>query len=285
MTSFAQWYISKLKTRPLFTNLVSSVVLMTAGDVMAQGIEKHRDIPGHDLAEAPSVEGVPMDRRLHMRPYGRPLEEDDESLSPVLYTTTAWKWRESSLGALANELKELDYFRTATMIGWSVGYMTPVFLALFRFMDRMFPQKTAATIGARVLGSFIVSIPTNGIFFLYGTSVHHVAEWIALRQDWREELEEFGLDGATVDYIVQNGPAFDFEMMMAKGKLKVETELFNTVSASAKAWIPINFVNFALVPSHLRPLVFMVASVFWNCYLSLVQHRDVAIPSMEAPAS
>ena len=243
---------------------------MTIGDVMAQEIERHH-VPGHELAEAPSVEGVPDNQRLHMKPYGRLIEEGDE-----------WKWRESTQLAwngLQKDLEELDYFRTATMIGWSVGYMTPVFLYFYRVLDRIFPKRTAATIGARVFASFVVSIPTNAIFFMYGTSVHHVAEWIALREGWKEELQDFGLEESTVEHIMDNGPPFDFEMMMAKGILKVKSELVNTIAASAKAWIPINFFNFALVPSHLRPLVFMMASVFWNCYLSLVQHRDVALPS------
>jgi len=287
MTGFLQWYLRNLKTRPFFTNLSSGVVLMTAGDVMAQAIERHSNVPGHELAENPSVEGVPQNQRLHMRPYGRPLEEEGEHSESALYNAETWKWRESTqlvLNSIRTEVEDLDYFRTATMIGWSVGYMTPVFLYLYRLFDRMFPQKTPATICARVFGSFVVSIPTNAIFFMYGTSIHHVAEWIAVREDWREELQDFGLDQSAVDHIMDNGPPFDFEMMLAKGVLKVESELVNTISASAKAWIPINLFNFALIPSHLRPLVFMTASVFWNCYLSLVQHRDMALPSMEAAA-
>lgn len=283
MVGFLQWYIRNLKTRPMLTNLGSGVVLMTLGDVMAQEIER-QDVPGHELAEGPSVQGAPQNQRLHMRPYGRPLEEEEHS-SSVLYTGETWKWRETTqltLNAIKTELEELDYFRTVTMMGWSVGYMTPVFLYFYRFLDRIFPQRTAATIFCRVFGSFVVSVPTNALFFVYGTSVHHVAEWIAVREDWREELQDFGLDESTVEEIMATGPPFDFEMMTAKGVLKVKSELFNTVSASAKAWIPINLINFALVPSHLRPLVFMTASVFWNCYLSLLQHRDCALPSTDA---
>lgn len=283
MTGFLQWYIRNLKTRPMLTNLGSGVVLMTVGDVMAQQIERHQQVPGHELAEAPSVEGIPQNQRLHMRPYGRPSEEEEEehSISVLYKGGTSWQWRESAelaLNSLKLELEELDYFRISTMIGWSVGYMTPVFIHFYRLMDRAFPQRTAATIGARVFGSFLMSIPTNAMFFMYGTSVHHAAEWIAVREDWREELQDFGFDEAVVNEIMDKGPPFDVDMMLAKGVLKVESELWNTVSASAKAWIPINFFNFTLVPSYLRPLVLMTASVFWNCYLSLVQHRDVALP-------
>ena len=42
MAGFTQWYIRNLKVRPLATNLVSGVILMTTGDVLAQRIEKQR---------------------------------------------------------------------------------------------------------------------------------------------------------------------------------------------------------------------------------------------------
>jgi len=74
-------------------------------------------------------------------------------------------------------------------------------------------------------------------------------------------------------------PPFDMDMLLSKARLKIETELVSTVKTSAQIWVPINFFNFTLVPNHLRPFGLLFFSVFWNCYLSLVQHRDVPLPT------
>jgi hypothetical protein len=247
---------------------------MTTGDVLAQQIEKRRRdaTDGLEVAETSSSDH----RALHTRPLRLPLE----SQSALFYSNhqETWNiWRESASQAVYSlwaELEELDKFRLMTMIGWSVCYMTPFFVYFYRFLDKIFPQATVATIGARMFGSFLISIPTNALFFMYGSSVNHVAEWNSLREEWRQELKNFALDESTVRGIMNHLPPLHVESMVAKGVSKVEAELVDTISISAKAWIPINFVNFALVPPHLRPVVFSTASVFWNCYLSLAMYAQ-----------
>ena len=63
--------------------------------------------------------------------------------------------------------------------------------------------------------------------------------------------------------------------LLPKIKLKLQHELIPTVTNSAKMWIPINAFSFGILPSHLRPFCLSFFSVFWNCYLSLVQYRDI----------
>ena len=153
--------------RPLATNLVSGVVLMATGDVLAQRIEKQRVQVPDSLNEAVGTcSSVPQGQHaLHTRPLRLPLE----SHSALFYSNheETWnRWRESAsvaVESLQTELQELDKFRLMTMIGWSVCYMTPFFVYFYRFMDKIFPQQTVATIGARVFGSFLVSIPTNAL--------------------------------------------------------------------------------------------------------------------------
>jgi len=72
-------------------------------------------------------------------------------------------------------------------------------------------------------------------------------------------------------------PPFDLPLMCSTIYEKLSTELLKTVGTSAVFWIPINYLNFTHIPTHLRPVTLMVCSVFWNCYLSLAQHRDVTI--------
>jgi hypothetical protein len=292
-----KWYLSKLKSRPIVTNLISSAVLMSVGDILAQMLERHH------VGENPDVQKVPLQRRLSLRRYGthnniNDRVDDDEEEDRLRKHIERVRRRPSSSEAehgwqqsvraqklwdeVREGVKDLDGYRTLSMSGWAAGFMTPFFMSLYRFYDHLFRVNTYPSIIAKVAMTFVASIPVNALFFVYGTSVHHTAEWLALRRDYREELWDLGLDTIEITAILQaDGPPFDMEMLVSKSELKITTELYNTMKTSAKAWIPINFLNFAFVPAHLRPLVFALCSVGWNCYLSLVQHRDLALPPDE----
>jgi hypothetical protein len=114
-------------------------------------------------------------------------------------------------------------------------------------------------IGARVTLSFILSGPINAAFYVYGTAVHHTTEW------WLLEVPYYN--------------DFEWDQLWAKALLKLETELPQTMIASGSCWIPINLFTFTYVPPHLRPLSLMFFSIFWNCYLSLSQHKDLVLPT------
>jgi hypothetical protein len=43
-------------------------------------------------------------------------------------------------------------------------------------------------------------------------------------------------------------------------------------------WCPVNFCNFYWTPPQYRILTVSVSAVFWNCYLSVVQHEYVNEP-------
>ena len=108
-----------------------------------------------------------------------------------------------------------------------------------------------------------------------------------IQETHMEEIEEEEATNAAMEEIRRRfflplpdrPPPYDLDMLLSKARLKIETELISTVKTSAQVWVPINFVNFAIVPNHLRPFGLLFFSVFWNCYLSLVQHRDVPLPA------
>lgn len=73
--------------------------------------------------------------------------------------------------------------------------------------------------------------------------------------------------------------------MVTNAKLKIEAELWPTIVNSAKVWVPAHLVNFTVVPVHFRPVTISVVSIFWNCYLSLVQHRDICLEEEDNDAN
>ena len=174
------------------------------------------------------------------------------------------------------ELEFWDGKRTATMIVWSAGAYTPLYVVLYRVCDRYMPHQTPATIFARVLLSFVLSVPINTAFFTYGVCVHHSLEWLTMQKECTAMLEELGVSTDMVDRYGSVVP-YDSDLMWKTARLKLESELVTTVVDSAKVWIPINIMNFTITPPYLRPMVLLTFSVFWNTYLSLAQHRDLSL--------
>jgi hypothetical protein len=304
MSAVFKWYLSRLKTHPMVTNVGFALVLMTTGDLMAQEVELH-NLVEYFSAESSSSKEEPEQQadapKLSFRRYG--------TLSPIMKERRNTKMQEEarkakmeqeakedyegfkeeafhfpdvqeSLRILARksytELASLDYFRTGTMAFWG-GLVTPAFITLYRVFDRYLPLTvTPASVVTRVVLTFLFSVPVNAIFFCYGSFVQHTAQYYSLVQEWQVETRQLGLQDMYLTEAVKD-VSFDFEMAWATARLKLESEFRQTIITSGSIWIPVNIVNFSLVPPHFRPLVFMLGSTFWNCYLSLAQHRDVEL--------
>jgi hypothetical protein len=283
MSAFAKWYIGKLQTYPMRTNMATALVLMGGGDIMAQRIElmedeKNDDVP--TLLRRHSLRPEPEASQLSFRRYGtlspdvdslhkkqRLLRQQEEYLQGLSFSQFIEATQILSQ-SISNELRSLDFFRTGTMVVWAVAFYTPFFVMLYKAFDLLLPKRvTPMTVSARTGLSLLVSIPVNAAFFCYGSSIHHLTEWITLLQEWHYKFPD-----ASMTTVFQEIP-FDFEVAWSTARLKLEAELVRTMKASACFWIPINLVQFSVVPPHLRPLGLMVCSTFWNCYLSLAQHR------------
>jgi len=159
-----------------------------------------------------------------------------------------------------------------TMAAWSVCIYTPFYIGVYRLYDRYLPKQTSVGILARVGLSFLTSVPINAAFYTYGAAAHQTIEWLETRKQLQEELEEMGLERYSAYQAAASIP-FPHEAFFSKAAHKLENELPTTVATSASCWIPFNLFTFSVVPAHLRPVSLMVFSAFWNCYLSLSQHR------------
>lgn len=60
-------------------------------------------------------------------------------------------------------------------------------------------------------------------------------------------------------------------------KRKLEDELTTTFLADVAVWLPIQLANFRYVSVIYQPLVVQCINLFWNTFLSWVQHKDAKI--------
>jgi hypothetical protein len=268
------------------TNLSTSLVIMASGDVLAQSLEnsKHaqRSSKDEDTNNSHPKRHI-LIRRETKESFnhkdGPDLRVQASTSAPTTIGTSSTTTSISTT-TIRHDLQEAlafwNPFRTATMAAWSVCAYTPFYISLYKLYDKFLPKQTPLSVAARVGLSFICSIPVNAGFYIYGTTVHHTMQWVSINERVQSELERLGVkDRQSVEVPI------DWEHLWETCRLKLETELPVTVKTSGAVWIPINFFNFTVVPSHLRPLSLMFFSVFWNCYLSLSQHKPVELPKEE----
>jgi hypothetical protein len=270
-----------------------AMLMMTCGDIMAQNIEKNQMekqvFETIDAEEESKRQSAEIKRRVTLKRYmtkpPRKLQEDEEKeegvfirIRDVIYEKDfVHVWRDdlsSSMQLIKSELEDIDLVRSASMGFWAGFIVTPGFILLYGVLDRYLPKQTPFAIFCRVAATVIYSVPNNTAFFAYGTCVHHAVEWYdkkcVLMQEYQQNIE----NGQDAELVL---PDFDVEQMLETARMKIEVELVGTVVNSAKMWVPTHFVNFTVVPTHFRPFTISFVSIFWNCYLSLVQHRDLCV--------
>ena len=295
--SFARWYVTNLKAKPYLINAGSGLILMSAGDVIAQkvqigGNERHQVVDESERLllkrqKRQRIKTEDQQQQCHNNNNnnGTDTTTTTESAFQQLFlhgATTTATTSTIITDVVANVVATSSYYkkylkdecsfwdksRTAKMAVWSVLF-TPFYVGIYKTYDRYLPKRTPASIVARVGLSFLASVPINFAFYTYGNFVQHTADWYTEQQKQQQPAKV-----VVVPY--------RFDQLVEKTKRKLDAELFNTIKTSATFWIPINFLSFSIVPAHIQPLSLMFFSVFWNCYLSMSQHREVKVTTAAA---
>lgn len=265
--SFGKWYLAKLKAAPLLTNLSTGVVLMTGSDILTQKVESRRSMPccmDDEISSCDASENRAIRRNLNVEHeiIGPSSEED-----LLVYATDAvvgvrlLDRHEAVVDSIKDNLAFWNPFRTGTMATWAFLYV-PFYATVYKAFDRYLPKKTPVGIMARVALSFTTSVPVNAAFYSYGTTIEHTEAWYSkLRQNQQSDTP------------ATNNP-YRFDQLLDKMSWKLQNELPTTIKAAAACWMPFNVLMFSVVPSHMQPLSLMTFSFFWNCYLSMSQHRS-----------
>ena len=296
--SFARWYVTNLKAKPYLINAGSGLILMSAGDVIAQkvqigGNERHQVVVDESerlllkRQKRQRIKTEDPQQQCHNNNKNGTDTTTTESAFQQLFlqhgATTTATTSTIITDVVANVVATSSYYkkylkdecsfwdksRTAKMAVWSVLF-TPFYVGIYKTYDRYLPKRTPASIVARVGLSFLASVPINFAFYTYGNFVQHTADWYTEQQKQQQQEAKV----VVVPY--------RFDQLVEKTKRKLDAELFNTVKTSATFWIPINFLSFSIVPAHIQPLSLMFFSVFWNCYLSMSQHREVKVTTAAA---
>jgi hypothetical protein len=280
--SFAKWYVAKLRAQPFLVNVGSGLVLMSTGDVLAQRVEIRTSGRNQQHRETEQ-------QRQQQTSIAIVVEESESLPSP----SSASMFMEATDAVYRTFREEMTSFgwdksRTVKMAAWSILF-TPFYVGIFKMYDRYLPKKNLPSIAARVGFSFLSSIPINFAFYAYGNAMEHTVEWYEERKEqralWLEQQQRYQQHADSPSSSSHPKPTtletvdvpYRFDKLVEKTQQKLEAEFFTTIKTSATFWIPLNFLSFSVIPSHMQPLNLMFFSVFWNCYLSMSQHREVVL--------
>ncbi|KAJ1449336.1 hypothetical protein M885DRAFT_622642 [Pelagophyceae sp. CCMP2097] len=139
--------------------------------------------------------------------------------------------------ALAQRIEgtEIDKKRMTRVSGWGV-YMGSSSVVWYKFLDRF--GGGVRGVATKVLLNQVCMAPaTNALFYLYAEA-------------WKDEAGLF-----------------------ERYKKRMEVHFLPTMQQSIIAWVPIQTLNFAIVPLVLRPLFLNVAFVLWTANLSMRGHK------------
>jgi hypothetical protein len=161
-------------------------------------------------------------------------------------------------GAPTTQAQALNTTRTLDNAGWFVLFYCPFYTALYPWIDRVVSASTAnplhATLKKMVLMWSTTPLAASG-YFLYGASLPHVKREVAAASPQAPP------------------PASPPPPAMEVWSEKMSRDLLPTWQFATIFWMPINFLNFYLVPAPWRVLVMNTCSVAWGTFLSLKQYR------------
>ena len=164
-----------------------------------------------------------------------------------------------------------DPVRAAVMVGFSVGAFMPVNTLWYRnVVERVLPDvakhRTPFPPGALTPRSLPFLCGRTFAKAVFGCSPALVLNPIFFL--WAPTAE-----AVLPTLIGQQSRPIDWEAVSARISQRFEQDMCTVVANSYSLWVPINCLNFVFTPPQFRIITIAIVSNFWNCYLSLVQHK------------
>ena len=132
------------------------------------------------------------------------------------------------------------------------GAVSPLFFQWYRWLDSVWPGVSPRSLVRKVVVNQIAISGLNSPLYL--TWCATIEAWLLGAADWEATLT------TTRNHLVREVPSL--------------------MLTSICCWMPINVINFGVVPPHLRILYISSCGVAWTAFLSFVAHREPASPDV-----
>ena len=178
-----------------------------------------------------------------------PLRTNMATATVVMFSADAYAQHIEA--TRVDDAGSFDGVRSTVMTSWNALIFTPTFFVWFRRLERTWPGTSPRAVVTKVMTNQIaMNAPITALALAYAVSLEAGLRAMLGQQRWQTEH------------------------VRAEVGRRWSESLGVALLASACLWVPVNLLNFSLVPPHLRVVPTILTSCAWNTYLSLKAHED-----------
>lgn len=158
-----------------------------------------------------------------------------------------------------------DSARLAVAVTWNGAFFAPSFFLWFRYLDSRFPGASLRSAIAKTVANQVVMVaPINAAFICYSVTAESLTREACHHLSFRDWSETGTFVARCHD---------DLPIIVSEIEIRLRRDLTNLVLSSAELWMPLNLLNFLLVPTQYRVLPTILGSIVWSTYISWTTHR------------
>eukprot|EP00040_Diaphanoeca_grandis_P000538 m.15728 g.15728 ORF g.15728 m.15728 type:complete len:264 (-) comp10717_c0_seq1:64-855(-) len=177
---------------------------------------------------------------------------------------------------------KLDLVRSTVAMTWNACVFSPTFYYWFRFLDGKFAGTALKSVAAKVLiNQLVIPLPLSAGFIAFSATFEPVMRHVfnqnsrhGSQQTPKTHDELTNRESATARSTPER-LADHWQDVSDEVYTRLYSDLGTVFTGSCALWIPVNTLNFLLVPAHLRVLPSILVSVGWMTYLSLTAHHKL----------
>ena len=199
----------------------------------------------------------------------------DPPASCCAFATTYSKCNCDSLKAMGNMqrehasfLQQMDWSRSLRMTLYGTLFSAPIYTCWFTLLERL-SAHTFKSYPSSAISSTLLQTPSH----LQSSKISHATSRLLKITAFKTFLDVIVFDPFYLSFFFIASGCME-NRSKAEIKQKLHDELSITFMADVAIWLPIQFANFRYVSVLYQPLVVQGVNLFWNAFLSWVQHKE-----------
>ncbi|KAM0682575.1 hypothetical protein MDAP_001806 [Mitosporidium daphniae] len=164
--------------------------------------------------------------------------------------------------------QQIDWPRSVRMTLYGTFFSAPIYTFWFTLLEKL-STHTFKSYPSSVIPSKLLKTPSH----LQSAKVSNATSRLLKITAFKTFLDVIVFDPFylsfffTVSGCMENRSKEDI-------KKKLHDELSTTYLTGVAVWLPIQFANFRYIPVPYQPLIVQGVNLFWNSFLSWVQHKE-----------
>lgn len=242
---FARFYNHILNRYTYPVQMVTAGTLWFSGDILCQSLVWYSSTDSNDLSYS----------SIHHGSKSAPFTEKNNNSQ-----------REQTIF-----INEIDWRRTLRMTLYGTFFSAPIYTCWFTLLEKL-SMRTFKSYSNNVISSKLLQQPTHSS----SAKISHATSRLWKITAYKTVLDVIVFDPFYLSFFFIISGCME-NKSLTDIKQKLRDELSTTFAADVAVWLPIQFANFRYIPVLYQPLIVQGVNLFWNTFLSWVQHKEARI--------